>query len=254
MAPAQRVACLLREAGPRGRPLASLGIRAVGNAAGVAAAIMEAGGRVLGALVVDAGVVTNARARLLALLDGYHAGHPLSPLAPLQEIRSELRVPVEVEGVVIAEAQAAKEVEVSRAGIRRAGWVPNLEPAQADRLQAVVTRLQAAGLEPPSVAELQVEFGPDVMALLKLAEAGGRIVQVEANRYFTTDDLNRIVSVLGTHFRVGSDITPAQVRELLGTSRKYVIPLLEYFDRVGTTVRRGEGRTWRGTAAAPLDS
>ncbi|HET7631177.1 MAG TPA: selenocysteine-specific translation elongation factor [Gemmatimonadaceae bacterium] len=251
MPPAERVAHLLREAGGRGIQQASLGIRIVGRSADVDAAIVEAGGRVMGGLVVDAGVVSDARVKLSALLDRYHAERPLSPLAPLQEIRSDLRLPDSIGEAVIAEAQAAGLVEVSGAGIRRAGWAPNLKPAQADQLQALVARLTSAGNEPPSVAELQVEFGAEVLPLLKLAEAGGHIVQVEANRYFTTDSMNRIVNLLCAHFDAGSDITPAQVRELLGTSRKYVIPLLEYLDRVGITLRRGEGRTWRGKAAVP---
>ena len=38
---------------------------------------------------------------------------------------------------------------------------------------------------------------------------------------------------------------PSQLREALGLSRKYLIPLLEYCDRVGHTTRSGAGRVWR---------
>jgi hypothetical protein len=46
---------------------------------------------------------------------------------------------------------------------------------------------------------------------------------------------------------VGREYSPAELRELLGLSRKFLIPFLEYCDRVGYTVRGVTGRLWRGT-------
>jgi selenocysteine-specific elongation factor len=47
---------------------------------------------------------------------------------------------------------------------------------------------------------------------------------------------------LRRHLSERSDITPATFRDLFGTSRKYAIPLLEYLDREGVTVRVGDTR------------
>jgi selenocysteine-specific elongation factor len=51
-----------------------------------------------------------------------------------------------------------------------------------------------------------------------------------------------VKGTLYEHLSEKSDITPASFRDLFGTSRKYTIPLLEYFDREGITIRVGDTR------------
>jgi selenocysteine-specific elongation factor len=52
----------------------------------------------------------------------------------------------------------------------------------------------------------------------------------------------------------GQVYVPAQLRDILGFSRKYLIPFLEFCDRTGLTERRGDGRTIRETPVVLLDS
>jgi len=52
----------------------------------------------------------------------------------------------------------------------------------------------------------------------------------------------------------GRPYAPAQLRDVLGFSRKYLIPFLEFCDRVGITERRGDGRILRETSGILLDS
>jgi selenocysteine-specific elongation factor len=54
-----------------------------------------------------------------------------------------------------------------------------------------------------------------------------------------------IKAELRRHLPPAGDITPTLFRSLFGTTRKYTIPLLEYLDRVGVTIRRGEMRRLR---------
>jgi selenocysteine-specific elongation factor len=44
----------------------------------------------------------------------------------------------------------------------------------------------------------------------------------------------------------GREYSPAELREVLGFSRKFLIPFLEYCDRQGLTARTAGGRAWRG--------
>jgi selenocysteine-specific elongation factor len=57
---------------------------------------------------------------------------------------------------------------------------------------------------------------------------------------------DRLVELL----RERRDIGPADIKDLLGISRKYAIPLLEHFDTRGVTRRVGERRVLRGSTAA----
>jgi selenocysteine-specific elongation factor len=106
----------------------------------------------------------------------------------------------------------------------------------------ILETLQAAGAEPPSVAELEAECGANTRALLRLLEREGAVVQVEGERYYATRALDALIGTLRAATTPGRPYTPAELRDALGLSRKYLIPLLEYWDRAGITERRGSER------------
>lgn len=134
---------------------------------------------------------------------------------------------------------------------RRSGWTPRLTADERRTLDSLVERLRAAGREPPSVDELAPAVGQDPTPLLRVAEADGSVAQVDVGRYYATENLNEIIAALAAHYSAGDEVTPAAVRDLLGVSRKYVIPLLEYFDKSAITARRGDARSWKGRALRP---
>ena len=102
--------------------------------------------------------------------------------------------------------------------------------------------LLQAHLNPPSVAELERATGRrDLLALLRLAAARGRVEAVERDRFYAREALDQFTSVLNDLGQRG-EIIPAAIRDRLGISRKYLIPLLEWADGRGITVREGEGR------------
>jgi selenocysteine-specific elongation factor len=128
--------------------------------------------------------------------------------------------------------------------VRRGGWAPRLTPAQAALRDRLAGDLVSAGAEPPSVSELVAHHGPDVPALLRQLERDGRVTMVEGDRWYDAEAVRRLVGALraapgdGVH-------APAELRDLLGLSRKYLIPFLEYCDRTGVTERHPEGRRIR---------
>ena len=85
-------------------------------------------------------------------------------------------------------------------------------------------------------------------------ERQGRIVQVEADRYYDRSTLDSLIVRLRTKLVPGQVYVPAQLRDVLGFSRKYLIPFLEFCDRNGITERRGEGRILRQTGGILLDT
>jgi selenocysteine-specific elongation factor len=112
----------------------------------------------------------------------------------------------------------------------------------------------AAKREPPSVNDLVSRYGSSVPVLLRYLEREGRIVQVEADRYYDREALDAMVARLKGALVPGQVYAPAQLRDLLGSSRKFLIPFLEFCDRSGVTERRGDGRVLRQTSGALLDS
>lgn len=73
---------------------------------------------------------------------------------------------------------------------------------------------------------------------------------MERDRYYTRAALDRFVQTLAELGRE-ADIVPSVVRQRLGISRKYLIPLLEWADGKGLTVRVGDTRRLRTTGKSP---
>jgi selenocysteine-specific elongation factor len=112
--------------------------------------------------------------------------------------------------------------------------------------EALEARLAAAGLEPPSLADLSGELGRDVPALAALAERAGRLVSLEPDRPAMRAALDRAVEDLDGRLARGEVYPPGSIREALGISRRFVMPFLEWTDREGITDRLPDGRRWRG--------
>jgi selenocysteine-specific elongation factor len=71
------------------------------------------------------------------------------------------------------------------------------------------------------------------------------VVKVEPDRYYAAGALQTLLDRLADVMHENREYSPAELREALGTSRKYLIPLLEYCDRRALTIRTDTGRRWR---------
>jgi selenocysteine-specific elongation factor len=103
-------------------------------------------------------------------------------------------------------------------------------------------------LSPPDLTQIEVDLGTGrsmLLELLTLLERERSVVRVASDLYFLAEALDHMKARVREHFAKTSALTPAGFRELFGTSRKYTIPLLEYLDREGVTMRAGEVRRLR---------
>jgi len=97
------------------------------------------------------------------------------------------------------------------------------------------------------VGELETQLGADVPDLIRIVEREGLIVPVESDRYYDAGALTALVDRLRNGMIGGREYTPSELRDVIGLSRKYLIPFLEYCDRRGITERRSTGRVLHGT-------
>ena len=87
----------------------------------------------------------------------------------------------------------------------------------------------------------------DVGPLLRFLERQGRIVHVEQDRFYDARELEGLVDRLRASMADHAERSPAELRDALGVSRKFLIPFLEYCDRAGYTIRNASGRVWHDT-------
>jgi len=240
------VALLVRRRGARGLARAELEVAAGIDAARLASALaaaavelVEADGRLFAAAEVQA-----IAARLGEVLERFHAEHPLEAGMPAGSWRAAAgAVPEPL--IDLAERRLAGERKLEREGalVRRPRWAPKLGGA-AERLRGELLEvLRAADAEPPSIAELTARHpGADVHGMLRLMAREGVVVAVGKERFYEKDALARERQRLVTLLTELGAATPAAIRERLQRSRKWLIPLLEWCDTQGITVRNGDRR------------
>ncbi|MFI5273683.1 MAG: SelB C-terminal domain-containing protein, partial [Ktedonobacterales bacterium] len=266
--PADLVLAALRPAGGPAHKLGGYGGQTAGELAertglpsdDIAAAVNDLAAR---GAVVRAGDVTYAAeqmARLRSdareLLDAHHRQYPLRPGMPREEWRARLALtPREAAQVAAALAALGDLAEISGdaagrgAFVKRAGHTPRLSAEQERAVAALLVRFRAAPFAPPVRAEVEQALGAEVTAALiergTLLKVGETLLLEPAT---FAEAVRRVVEHLRTHGR----LTVAEARDLLGTSRKYMLPILERLDEQHITRRAGDDRVLGLRAPAPV--
>jgi selenocysteine-specific elongation factor len=198
--------------------------------------------------------VESVMATVQRIVAEYEIKSPLAQGVPGRTLREGLRADEELVDIAIREMEQDGELETVGPLIRRRGWEPSPSDRDVDVSNHLVHDICAGNYEPPSVSELVSRYGTTVPALLRFLERQGRIVQVEADRYYDRSVLEDMIARLKGALVKGNVYVPAQLRDVLGFSRKYLIPFLEFCDRNGITERRGGGRVLLDTPGVLLDS
>lgn len=183
--------------------------------------------------------------QLVAHVDEYHAENPLEPGIPVQLLRNRLGARPELIESVLSSILSTGTIVHAGGLISRAGFAPAPSRDQQRQLEAIAGILAASRFEPPSVEELTTTIREDASPLLRYLERVGAVSHVEPNRYYDASQLASFLDQLRSALADGVELGPAQLRDALGLSRKFLIPLLEYSDRLGYTMRRVDGRVWR---------
>jgi len=246
--PAARLSALVGESGLVGVSVATLPVRLGISLERVTAVIAEAGEDLLslGETVVQRLAVTTEATRLADVLRRHHEEHPLDPGMSLQALRAAVGAPappVVIDAVLEHGARGAGPFEVAGSVARLRGWRPALDSRAADVRQKIARRLIEARWQVPTVSELEREFpGSPVRALLSHLARDGAVEPVDGERYAAQGALAEFRAALEAALAELGSATPAQLRDRLGLTRKYLIPLLEWADRRGVTRRRGDAR------------
>jgi len=185
-------------------------------------------------------------AQLVEHLAAYHRAHPLRPGLEVGDARTMLAErsirfsdPALADSLLAHLAGAGnliREGTTLRLPTHRASTAGRED---ADRLVAAV---EATETTPPSVKELIAQgFAPD---LIKAVCADGRLVKISADVVVSPGLLARAEEIVRERGQAPG-ITVSEFRESLHTSRKYALPILEYFDNQGLTRRQGDYRVLR---------
>ncbi len=145
----------------------------------------------------------------------------------------------EQRGLVIAEKGVVRHPKAAVSAIAQ----------EAEARQKLLALLDAQGLAPAGVRDLATEAGVDpgvARKVLGQLATDGLAVRVSSEMHFSVAAMARAQEALVAHLEANpGGASAADLRDALGVSRKYAIPLLEYFDVQGVTRREGDVRVLR---------
>ncbi len=179
--------------------------------------------------------------QLTSILQQIHTERPYSPGVNLSQLADQLNIDVEP----LSELLRALESDgvISRTGeyYHVPGHSAQLPSEWTNESKSLWQRLNSAGFQPPTRAELE-SASPNARAIIGFWQGAGRIVVVGDGIILPTEAFDEARQRVRTHLSNAESISPADMRDLLNTTRKYAVPLLEAFDREGLTRRVGDVR------------
>lgn len=188
--------------------------------------------------------------RLQSLLESHHKDRPLRPSIPIEEIKTAMRpAPDDLLSHALNRMSETGRVRREKSGFALAQHDPVAAMTEDQRRahQMLEARLQTMALRPSALFESPSQAQSDSIALLI---SQGIAVALYNHSLKQTLLLHRDViktaqQSLKTEYGDGARFTTGQARALLETNRKTIVPLLEYFDQAGVTVRFGDMRVVR---------
>jgi len=203
-----------------------------------------------GDMYVSAEAFGEAKDLIGGWIEEYQLKHPLRWGFPKSELKSRAkarRIGPEIFEAVLGGLRSEGMLHVKGDRMRLGSPAPAIEGDVKEGLDRIEATYRSAGSSPPTVKELTSEMGK-IPGLGQLTEAleflsmQGVLVKVTADMFFHADALERIRGILERHFQGKDSMSVPEFKDLVGASRKYAVPLLEYLDRIGVTRRVGDAR------------
>ena len=186
-------------------------------------------------------------------LAAFHTREPLKAGMSKEELRTRLGGLEERVFLALLDRFAAAGVlVVDKDKVRQVGHAVRLTAAQQAASDRIEAEFRAAGMAPPTLDEAFQKAGVTgaaAQAIAQLLVDGRRLLRIREGLYFHAEPLEVGVARVVAFLREHRAITPQEIKDLLGISRKYAIPLLEWLDAQRVTVRVGDKRVLRGEGA-----
>jgi selenocysteine-specific elongation factor len=170
-----------------------------------------------------------------------HRKTPLRAGASREEARSALGLPAKRFSALVEHLVADRRLAERGSALALPSHQPRLSEDQERHWLSARTALAKDPLQPPTPAQLEAEHGLDRELIAALAERGD-VVRIGTEAVFLPEAVTRFARTIVDELAASGRITVARARDLSGSSRKHVLPLLQFLDDRGLTRRNGDDR------------
>ncbi len=172
----------------------------------------------------------------------FHRKNPLRPGIPREELRAELKADQKVFSGLLP---LVRELVSEKDSVRLASFQAALSGKDEQLRGKIIRELEAAGFQPPEKSELAKKLALDEKRLtdvLRLMDKEGAIVRINETLYLPVSVFQKMIALLKGFFAKKPEMAVSEFRDVLGTTRKYALPYLEYLDSHKFTMRVGDTR------------
>ncbi len=188
--------------------------------------------------------------RILRTVRTYHEKNPLKEGIPREELRSTAGsyIPLKLFASALRDLEKAGRLLMERDTVRMAEHRVDWQGSQEDLRGEILQIYQEAGYAPPTVREFAERFRDrkrEADKILGVLIQEGILIRINEDLHFHRDALSRLREDYRAFLRKAGKANPTDFKDLTGLSRKFIIPLMEYFDQAKLTIRVGDHRVLR---------
>jgi selenocysteine-specific elongation factor len=201
--------------------------------------------------LIDPGALAEIKAGVLAILADYHGRFPLKAGMAKEEIPALLAMPIEprLYNFVLRHLVEEDKIRLEMEWVRLTTHKVALSKDEEAIREKIEKAFHDAGLQPPFFKDIEAALPGSAkqrQEVLQWMLAKGVLVKTKEDIYFHAAPMAELQNRLTAWLKQHGEITTPQFKEMTGASRKYTIPLIEYFDAQKVTIRIGEVRKLRG--------
>jgi len=188
---------------------------------------------------------------IVTVLEQYHKDNPLKSGLATEELRSQLKPRVDQKLFQYTVNILVKKNLILQEGadVRLAGHEVTLQVDEKEMQEKLSTLYKEAGLRPPNLKDVLASFAEfpekQIRQVIDLLLHEGTLVKINESLFFHADKLEQLARQITEFIEREGEIDAPRFKNLTGLTRKFSIPLLEYFDKIKLTIRVGDKRILR---------
>ena len=178
-------------------------------------------------------------------LKKYHAKNPLNAGAQKEEIRQHLNCENSILEALLQSMLDDKSISQKGELFLNPNFSITLSSEDDSLQNSILNQLDQEGFTSSTLAQLSLKTGSSkekLMQVLNVAEQQGKLLRIDGKLMFTQKNFIILREKVNQFFSNHPEMSVLEFKELAHTSRKYAVPLLEYFDKKKITYREGNIR------------
>lgn len=186
---------------------------------------------------------------MLAKVKEYHEKEPLKQYMPKASLLAQFEPP-KLAYFLLERLNRQNMILINEDGVCLKDHSVELQSHQKDLKTELLEEFEKNPLNPPLLKELQEKFprSKELQNVLYLLVQEKKLLKISDSMYFLASVMDGILTRMIAFFKENQDMSPSDFKEISqGLTRKYVIPVLEYFDKERITIRVGDVRKLRNT-------